>query len=105
MISGQLKDDALELHCSPFLGQRLQDQAKLQTLKSLVQEFFGQPLRVEIVCGQTEQPNGRSELKQRVLNDTAVKGAMETFQAKVVDISPRKVGDSPGQEQPSRGRD
>ncbi len=104
MISGQLKDDVLELHCSPFMGQRLQDQAKLQTLKSLVQEFFGQPLRVEIVCGQARQPNGRSELKQRVLNDTAVKGAMETFQAKVVDISPRKAGDSPDQEQPSRGR-
>jgi len=101
MISGAVKADCLELHCSPFMGQRLQDQSKLQTLKTLVRDFFQRPLEVSIVCGQNGQGNGQGELKQRVLNDSAVKGAMETFQAKVVDISPRKVG---GREQGTRSQ-
>lgn len=101
MISGEVREDCLELHCSPFMGQRLQDQAKLQTLKNLVRDFFQRPLEVNIVCGQNGQGNGQGDLKQRVLNDSAVKGAMETFQAKVVDISPRKAG---GREQGTRGR-
>jgi DNA polymerase-3 subunit gamma/tau len=101
MISGEVRKDCLELHCSPFMGQRLQDQAKLQTLKNLVRDFFQRPLEVNIVCGQNGQGNGQGDLKQRVLNDSAVKGAMETFQAKVVDISPRKAG---GREQGTRGQ-
>ena len=105
MISGVVKEDALELHCSPFMGQRLRDQAKLHLLKNLVQEFFQRPMKVEVVCGPKGPSNGRAELKQKVLNDTAVKGAMETFQAKVVDISPRKAGEPPGQDQPSPGRE
>jgi hypothetical protein len=89
-VQGEVQAGRLTLYCPGFLAKRVREQpAKLETMKQLAETYFQRPMELQIEASNNGQES-TADLRERVLREPAVKTAMETFQAKLVDIEPRQ---------------
>ncbi len=94
LIQGRLEGDQLELRCSGYMAQRLQDQNKMHWLRERVNEYFGSNVQINVHQMEGNEEQNVQELKKKILNEPAVKEAIAQFGAKVVDV---QVGQANGQ--------
>jgi DNA polymerase-3 subunit gamma/tau len=93
LVQGRKQPGKLELQCPRFLDERLKEQQKFLRLQEMAREYFGEPLDIEITCAERKNGCDGAGLKEKVLNDPVVRSCIDQFQAKVLEVRPRRNGE------------
>jgi len=89
-VQGEVQAERLILHCPGYLAKRIREQpGKMESMKQEAEAYFERPLELQIEARNNGQES-TADFRERILNEPVVKTAMDTFQAKLVDIESRQ---------------
>lgn len=92
-IAGTLEGRTLVLHCpTAYLAGRLAETECLKALTRLAREFFGPDLALRLDRAEQAPRRSLDELRAEALEHPGVRRVLDSFQAKVLNVEPRRPG-------------
>lgn len=92
-IAGALEGRTLVLHCpTAYLAGRLAETECFKALTRLAREFFGPDLALRLDRAEQAPRRSLDELKAEALEHPGVRRVLDSFQAKVLHVEPRRPG-------------
>ena len=93
-LSGALEGRTLVLHCpTAYLADRLSERECLKALTRFARDFFGPDLALRLDRVEQAAPRRSvDELKAEALEHPGVRRVLDSFQAKVLHVEPRRPG-------------
>lgn len=93
-LSGALEGRTLVVHCpTSYLAGRLSAPECLKALTRFTREYFGPDMSVRLDrAPEAQQRRSLDELRTEAMEDQGVRRVLESFQAKVLNVEPRRPG-------------
>ncbi|MCM0754114.1 hypothetical protein M7784_02485, partial [Desulfovibrio aminophilus] len=92
-LSGALEGRTLVVRCpTAYLANRLSTPECLKALTRFTREYFGPDMSVRLDRAPEEQRRSLEELRTEAMEDPGVRRVLESFQAKVLNVEPRRPG-------------
>ncbi|MCF8109758.1 MAG: DNA polymerase III subunit gamma/tau [Desulfohalobiaceae bacterium] len=84
--TGHIRDNVLEIDCTPFLAGLLKSGKKMQVLKSMASEYFQRDMQVRLQSEPDKAPQKPADLKQSIRKNPRVQTMLRDFQARIIDV-------------------